>query len=89
MLGSALSLLTTYAGRGPDLRPWLKGGHINRDRNLRLQYLAGMGLNSTKVNGSTTPSSPIASTPQIFSLPAALKEKRCEWSSTAIRRANE
>jgi len=45
-LVSALGLLTKYAGRGPDLKPWLKGAEINRDRNLRLQYLAGMGLNS-------------------------------------------
>ena len=43
---SALSLLATYAGQGPDLKPWLKGAEINRDRNLRLQYLAGMGLNT-------------------------------------------
>lgn len=42
---SALDLLATYAGRGPDLQPWLAGAEINRDRNLRLQYLAGMGLN--------------------------------------------
>ena len=39
------SLLATYAGRGPDLKPWLADAEINRDRNLRLQYLAGMGLN--------------------------------------------
>ena len=24
---------------------WLAGAEINRDRNLRLQYLAGLGLN--------------------------------------------
>jgi spermidine synthase len=42
---SAFSLLTTYAGRASDLRPWLEGVELNRDRNLRLQYLAGMGLN--------------------------------------------
>jgi len=47
-LVSALGLLTKYAGRGPDLRPWLEDAEINRDRNLRLQYLAGMGLNSYK-----------------------------------------
>ena len=29
----------------PDLAPWLTDATINRDRNLRLQYLAGMGLN--------------------------------------------
>jgi spermidine synthase len=43
---SVISLLGTYAGREPDLRPWLKDAEINRDRNLRLQYLAGMGLDS-------------------------------------------
>ena len=29
----------------PDLAPWLKRAEINRDRNLRLQYLAGMSPN--------------------------------------------
>src|SRR5262245_380586 len=42
---SAVALLSTYAGREADLAPWLKHAEINRDRNLRLQYLAGMGLN--------------------------------------------
>ncbi len=43
---SATDLLATYAGQATDLRPWLEGAEINRDRNLRLQYLAGMDLNS-------------------------------------------
>jgi spermidine synthase len=42
---SAIDLLATYAGQGSDLGPWLKHAQMNRDRNLRLQYLAGMGLN--------------------------------------------
>jgi spermidine synthase len=42
---SAFSLLATYAGQAADLKPWLRGAEINRDINLRLQYLAGMGLN--------------------------------------------
>jgi spermidine synthase len=45
-LKSAVELLSTYAGRPADLQPWLEGAAINRDRNLRLQYLAGMGLES-------------------------------------------
>jgi len=45
-LGTAASVLSTYAGRASDLTGWLKGAELNRDRNLRLQYLAGMGLNS-------------------------------------------
>jgi spermidine synthase len=43
---SATELLATYAGHGADLQPWLEDGQINHDRNLRLQYLAGLGLNS-------------------------------------------
>jgi spermidine synthase len=42
---SPLDLFGTFAGQASDLRPWLAGAVINRDRNLRLQYLAGLGLN--------------------------------------------
>jgi spermidine synthase len=42
---SAVSLLSTFAGQGSDLAPWLAQAEINRDRNLRLQYLAGMVSN--------------------------------------------
>ena len=45
-LGQAGWLLATFGGRAADLAPWLRGAEINRDRNLRLQYLAGMGLNT-------------------------------------------
>jgi spermidine synthase len=44
-INSAVELLQNYAGTPTDLAPWLKDASINRDRNLRLQYLAGMGLN--------------------------------------------
>jgi spermidine synthase len=42
---SPVDLFATYAGRGSDLVDWLKDAPINRDRNLRMQYLAGTGLN--------------------------------------------
>ena len=42
---SPVDLFATYAGRGSDLTEWLRGAAINRDRNLRMQYLAGTGLN--------------------------------------------
>lgn len=42
---SAPDLFATYAGKRPDLDPWMSDAIINRDRNLRLQYLAGLGLN--------------------------------------------
>jgi spermidine synthase len=45
-IASALDLLANYAGQATDLAPWLHDAHINHDRNLRLQYLAGMGLNA-------------------------------------------
>lgn len=45
---SAIDVLATYAGQAADLRPWLQGAEINRDRSLRLQYLAGMALDSDR-----------------------------------------
>ena len=43
---SAVDLLSTYAGRATDLAPMLSGVPLNEDLNMRLQYLAGLGLNS-------------------------------------------
>ena len=43
---SAVDLLATYAGRAADLQPMLVDAPINDDSNMRLQYLAGLGLNS-------------------------------------------
>jgi spermidine synthase len=42
---SVFVLLGKYGGHARDLRAWLADAEINHDRNLRLQYLAGMGLN--------------------------------------------
>ncbi|MFL5304762.1 MAG: fused MFS/spermidine synthase [Polyangia bacterium] len=42
---SATAMLATYGGTAPDLAPWLRDAQINRDNNLRLQYLAGLNLN--------------------------------------------
>jgi hypothetical protein len=43
---SPLELFSTYTSQMGDMRPWLNDAPINRDRNLRLQYLAGTGLNT-------------------------------------------
>lgn len=43
---SAIDLLATYSGRAGDLQNWLRDAQINRDSNLRLQYLAGLGMDS-------------------------------------------
>jgi spermidine synthase len=45
--GSLNALLGTYAGQRSELDPWMQGAEINRDGNLRLQYLAGMALNTS------------------------------------------
>ena len=47
---SATDLVATYAGSANDLKPWTQDASINRDRNLRLQYLAGMSLNTYKAD---------------------------------------
>jgi spermidine synthase len=44
-MNSPVDLFARYAGRRSDLREWLRNVPINRDRNLRMQYLAGLGLN--------------------------------------------
>ncbi len=42
---STVDLFATYAGQARDLAPWLKDAAVTHDSNLRLQYLAGMGVN--------------------------------------------
>jgi spermidine synthase len=48
-LSGAVDLLANYYGSAKDLRPWLNNASINaainEDMSLRLQYLAGMGVN--------------------------------------------
>jgi spermidine synthase len=44
---SAVDLLATYAGQKSDLGAWYAGAELNRDGDLRLQYLAGWGINSS------------------------------------------
>jgi spermidine synthase len=45
---SATDLLSIYSGQDSDLQPWLQGAEINRDGNLRLQYMAGLALNNSR-----------------------------------------
>jgi spermidine synthase len=44
-LYTATDLFGKYGGRARDMKGWLADAVINRDRNLRLQYLAGFGVN--------------------------------------------
>jgi spermidine synthase len=43
---NAMDLFATYIGNRTDLGAWVQGAEINRDRDLRLQYLGGWGINS-------------------------------------------
>jgi len=46
-LGDAeISVLATYAGRASDMGKWMENAQINTDSNLRLQYLAGLSVDS-------------------------------------------
>jgi spermidine synthase len=42
-----IDLLASYSGQARFLKEWSQGAQINTDRNLRLQYLAGLSLNSS------------------------------------------
>lgn len=53
-LDTPVGLLSSYTGRYADLKAWLAPAEINRDRNLRLQYLAGRQLNSNEGAGTYT-----------------------------------
>lgn len=77
---TATDLFGTYAGRADDLAPWLEGAVINTDRNLRLQYLAGQGLNlyrADEILNRMLSSSETAAPEDLFSAsPAAMREIR-------------
>jgi spermidine synthase len=53
-LGTVDDFLGTYAGRYSELTKWLASAEINYDRNLRLQYLAGLELNAKGGAGTQT-----------------------------------
>jgi spermidine synthase len=42
---SGYQLFGTFASSSADVRRWLAGAAINHDKDLRLQYLAGLALN--------------------------------------------
>jgi spermidine synthase len=59
-----VDLFATYAGSATDLQPWLRDAQVNRDRNLRLQYLAGRGLNLYRAGDIFAEMLPFAQDPQ-------------------------
>jgi spermidine synthase len=80
---NALSLLETYLGRASDLRMWLAGARINRDMELRLQYLAGMGVNNFTAGAIATEIARVRQFPQdLFS---GSPEKLGELEASLVR----
>ena len=49
-INSAVDLFSNFADSAADLAPWTKGAPLNRDADLRLQYMGGWGINSTLEN---------------------------------------
>lgn len=45
-INSLYDLFATYSGTASDLEPWTRGAEINTDKDLRLSYLAGWGVNA-------------------------------------------
>jgi spermidine synthase len=86
---SAIDLLGTFAGQKPDLAAWLDGAPINRDRNLRLQYLAGQGLNyyfaesifnNMVSSGVRYPDTLFTGSPEtLLELEAAIRQRQGRW----------
>ena len=76
---SAADLLGTYAGGPADLARWLDGAAVNTDRNLRLQYLAGQGLNlyrADEILKSLTVGGPAFPATAFMGSPALLEQLR-------------
>jgi spermidine synthase len=46
-VSEGIDLLSTYSGQATSLKEWSRGAEINTDRNLRLQYLAGLSVNTS------------------------------------------
>ncbi len=76
---SALDLMSTYAADAESLAPWLDGAAHNTDRNMRLQYLAGQGLNvfaAGEIFAELTSSSATFPAQLFTGTPAQLEELR-------------
>jgi spermidine synthase len=86
---SAIDLLGTFAGQRSDLTTWLEGAPINRDRDLRLQYLAGRGLNYYRAesifnnmvaSGLEYPDALFTGSPEVLlNLEAAIRQRQGRW----------
>ena len=84
---SMVDLLGKYAGRASDLKPWLFDAAINRDRDLRLQYLAGLGLNLPR--GTQHLPGSARSTGAFRRMSSSDRVRTCRWLRDAIEQPPE
>jgi spermidine synthase len=76
---SPLDLLSTFVADAASLEPWLADAELNTDRNLRLQYLAGDGLNvlaASDIFAALAAAAPGVPTTLFTGTPAQLEELR-------------
>jgi len=84
---SAVDLFATYGGSAKDLKLWTADAQINRDRNLRLQYLAGRGLNLYRASAIYAEMLPHARDPEgVFVGSDALKQELLQKIHAAWQR---
>ncbi len=76
---SGLDLMSTFAADAESLAPWLDGATLNTDRTLRLQYLAGQGLNvfaAPDIFAAMVGAAPASPNRHFAGTPAQLEELR-------------
>jgi spermidine synthase len=84
---SALSILKTFTGQSDDITAWLNNVEINRDNNLRLEYLAGEALDDNAQNEIYYAITRKLSYPEtVFSVSLSDERRLRDWFSLYARR---
>jgi spermidine synthase len=79
---SAPQLMATFAAKKPEIDPWLADAQITRDRNLRLQFLAGLGVNRYEADAIYRDMAQYRTYPEelFVGSPLRLAQLRAAWS---------
>ena len=79
---SAPQLMATFAAKKPEIDPWLADAQITRDRNLRLQFLAGLGVNLYEADAIYRDMAQYRTYPEelFVGSPLSLAQLRAAWS---------
>ena len=79
---SAAQLMATFVAKKPEIDPWLADAEITRDRNLRLQFLAGLGVNRYEADAIYRDMARYRAYPEelFVGSPRSLAQLRAAWS---------